>query len=279
LAEEHYYFVYVGGKIKRITPTITSILNKGIQHSILSNFFEINVEFETKLPVHVGTGEIDCSFEEKRNQCYCVRKHVKKNGYLIIPGSTVKGVLSTYFLALFKDNYEVSFLFGAPGYQSRVIVEDFISESKPVIEESPKQWKPHRYKPGSIKLYKPVDKYHDHEKILCLECIPKDATIKGKIIVLNSNEEEVAKIILALGYMPKEEKEHSYQMGYLMIGYGKGKGFGKIMLKKESLSIVKYDSQDYFSSGVNVTNGVMEKAVLLFDKVLRNVWNDVFRER
>ena len=229
------------------------------------------------MPVHVGTGEIECSFREEYDHCYCVRKHFRKNGYLMIPGSTIKGVLSTYFLALFKDIYQVSILFGAPGYQSRVIVDDFVSESKnrAVYRRSPRQWRPRRGVPGSIKLYKPLNRYGDLEEILCLECIPEDTRVKGKITVLNSSDEEVAKIVLTLGYTPASHTSQSHSVGYLMIGYGKGKGFGKVRLV--SLNIVKYSSQDYFASGTNVTDDVIGKAESLFAKI-KNAWNEVFKE-
>ncbi len=267
---DHYYFTEVDG-IKRPKLSQYDVLSKNIHHLYYRTIYRVSLVIETLLPVHIGSGEV--VYSREHGTACCIRKHIRdNNGRLYIPASSMKGALTTYYHALFKNARELSELFGAPGYQSRVVISDYfpLKEVSPAYEIAPMQYPPRKVRQGLIKLYKPISETHEPvDKNTKLECIPKGVQLRGEIVAYNSSIGEIAKILVALGY-PRD------QNNYLLVGYGKGKGFGKIktieaVVSKISLGI---EATETLIPDVELNNAV--------NRVIKNlkevgVWDDVYR--
>lgn len=220
-------------KFIKVNTTKRIISAKWRSHRYLSDIFKIKANLTTLTSLHVGSGE----FSVYEN--LPLSKNIRDNeGRLIIPGSTLKGVVATYHLAIFNDPAETSSLFGYSirkrgSYMSRVFFED----AKPVSSTNPKiiavdpSWPPHRYEENHLKIYKVTIEYKESDTpVKYLECIPEGVKLETEIILVNGDKEEAAQIAVSLGYIPGSERT-------ILIGYGKNKGLGKI--RTEKLSITK----------------------------------------
>lgn len=211
----HYFFVEIDSFPKRRRV-------KFISHSVYKENYIIYYKIKTLSPVHVGSG----LFKVYNNRLLSVNAH-SIQGKLIIPGSTMKGVIAHYHLAVIRNTAKTSSLFGYPGYMSRICFEDVKPDRTNIsakIVDVDMSWQPRKKPPkqNMIKLYRPSLKKTKGKTVQYLECIPEDTIMSSRIIIINSSLEEVTEVLLSMGY--------AYN-GIILIGYGKPKGLGKVRVE------------------------------------------------
>jgi hypothetical protein len=233
-----------------------------IPHSYLREAHRIRASIRTESPVHVGSGEIEL------HEDLPMLLNAKCDGKLLIPGSTLKGVISHYYLAITGDISSTSSLFGFPGYMSRALFSDSSPEGQiePQILSVGPSWQPKRREYGKIKIYRNDIEYiefKEEKKQYYLECIPEGVILHVDITVLNPIKMETAKIILAMGYNPQEPK-------ILLLGFGKPKGLGKIRVSE-----LKVFSLDVLGREREITGEIMKDVGNAFQE-LKNRFLEVF---
>ncbi|RLG82668.1 MAG: hypothetical protein DRO40_07055 [Thermoprotei archaeon] len=201
-------------------------------HDKLGECYQIYLELSTITPTHIGSG--DLQIDESGLPLSLNARDSKGN--LIIPGSSFKGVIAHYHLAIFRQQKLTSSLFGFPGYMSRVLVDDirpksYIEPKKIFVDAS---WTPRKSEPGKIKIYVSKIRYIKSKYALVLECIPEGTDMNAEVTILNANEDELAQILLALGVAPNTTET-------FLIGFGKPKGLGKMKVKNFSIRRIYND--------------------------------------
>ncbi len=246
-----YKFIKVDG-VKRGTR------NK-VPHSSLREAHKIRASIRTESPVHVGSGEIELY------EGLPLFLNARRDDKLLIPGSTLKGVISHYYLAITGSISSTSILFGFPGYMSRALFSDSFPEGQiePQILSVGPSWQPRRREFGKIKIYRSDIEFKEETKQYYLECIPKGAILHTDITVLNPLKMETAKLILAMGYNPQEPK-------ILLLGFGKPKGLGKIRI-----SDLKVFSLDSLGREREITEEIMKDVNNAFQE-LKDRFLEVF---
>jgi len=206
-------------------------------HSHIKTIGILKIALKTITSVHVGSGD----FSTYKNLPLSLNAK-NSDGELIIPGSTLKGVTSHYHLAVYGKQEKTSGLFGFSGYMSRALFKDAIPEApfEPVYEKVGPSWRPRIRKLGFIKVYRTDIPRSNSTPVLALECIPSNTILTTEIIVVNTSEEELAEILLALGYSID---------GIILLGYGKPKGLGKIKIIQAVAKI---------ATGTNIIRGEMK---------------------
>lgn len=235
----YYYFVKIDSPPRRKRV-------KAAPHSVYREVYIIHYRIRTLSPVHVGSG----IFKVYNGRPISINAR-DIDGKLIIPASTMKGVIAHYYLALIGSTEKTSGLFGYPGYMSRIFFEDVKpseTEVVPVVVEVGASWKPARRpeKPSIVKLYQPNLKKIKEKVVQYLECIPENTVIGSKITIVNSFLDEIAEVLLSMGY--------TYN-GIILIGYGKPRGLGKTII--EDVRIEYFTPP--FSSSMDKTEEVLQK--------------------
>ncbi|ARM74594.1 RAMP superfamily CRISPR-associated protein [Acidianus manzaensis] len=193
--------------------------------SKIQNIYEISLTFQVKQPTCTCTGDIKYDFANKK----LTYLGYKKDGKPALMGSSIKGAVRAYALMLLPP-YQVGDIFGMNGLESRIYFEDAVVTRNVSYKEEKlgRQWLP-RIPCQGIKVYTLRSPSPTTENIY-FETIPKEEELKTRIILINSNEDEVSEIIACLGAT-------SYG---IKIGRGKDRGFGIIKVKdfevKETLS-------------------------------------------
>jgi CRISPR/Cas system CSM-associated protein Csm3 (group 7 of RAMP superfamily) len=194
----------------------------------------LNLSLKAESDIHVGSGTK--SIERIGGRLIPILKALRNgSGMLYIPGSALKGVVSTNYLALSGFIEDVSECFGTSqarsGYYgplaSKLFFSDAIPESsvEPVYREVQRARRPTIPKPKHVKIYTsqapPTTPYGK------MECIPRGTLLKTKIVGLNLRDYELGGILMALGLAPADGR---MEAGSLKVGYGKPQGFGKIQV-------------------------------------------------
>lgn len=218
----YYQFIKLKDIVRREPPNL--IRDPRLRHDIIRGKLKIlELQIDTTTPVHVGTGKYETHTLSNGLRVPLSKAFKDSQGNLYIPASTLKGVISHYYMAYTKSSAETAKLFGAPGYMSRILIED----AKPVNRVEPKivlvdaSWRPRIYKPNHIKIYLPQRlKYSKPETpVKALECIPQETSLKTRITIVNPLPNEV------------ETLEKALTENTVLIGYGKNKGLGKTTIK------------------------------------------------
>lgn len=248
----HYFFIEIDSPPRRKVIEL-------VDHSTYREIYSIHYMIRTITPVHVGSGV----FKIYNNRPLSVNTR-DSEGRLVIPGSTMKGVVAHYHLAVIGEVNKTASLFGSPGYMSRIFFEDvkLIRAEKPwVIIDVGASWRPRKKpeKPNMIKLYRPDLKRVKEETVQYLECIPKDSMMSSKIVIVNSSINEVAEVLLSMD-------------GLMLVGYGKPKGLGKIKIEKVEIKLFSPPS----FSPVNRTKEVLQRVGKLKEKYRERV-EEVFK--
>ncbi|MEM4581539.1 MAG: RAMP superfamily CRISPR-associated protein [Candidatus Korarchaeum sp.] len=245
-----YKFVYVGETKRQKN-------RRYEKHSSIREVHRIGISLITESPVHVGSGRA-----QPHSDGPLMLNTRSREGELIIPGSTLKGVVSHYYLALTADIESTSNLFGFPGYMSRALFSDSLPVEcvKPDIVEVVPSWKPKMFKRRHIKIYR-SDMGLEMGRGIFLECIPKGTTLRSEVLIINPIEGETAKLLLAMGYVPGNVK-------VFLLGFGKPKGLGKVRVKE-----VKIHSIDVLGNEreIDISESI-EKALNQFGKRFEEVF-------
>lgn len=226
---QYYEFIPVDGT-RRIAVSKEIFTTRGRFDHIA--FF--NLSFEAKSELHVGSGMK--SINKVRGHPTPVLKALRNRvGTPYIPGSTLKGVVSTNYLALSGSIEEVSECFGTSQTRSdsygplisKLFFSDAVPETKvkPVFKEVQRAWKPRIPKPKHVKMY--VSKAPQTTLYGDMECIPKRTRLKTSIVGINLRDYELGGVLMALGLTSVDDKIEAKP---LKVGYGKPQGFGRIQV-------------------------------------------------
>jgi len=205
--------------------------------TVLKGTHLLELYFTTLSETHVSTG---CK-EVKENTVpeIIMLQYRNHDGIPVIPGSTLKGVLSTNYLALTGSIALTSELFGSDRHPaiSKVFFED-ATPTKPtetVLAKVDWSWGPRRRLRNSVKFYHtraPQTKFYGYA-----QCIPKGTELKTTIQATGLKNFELGGLILSLGVYPKNEGA----TGTLKVGYGKPQGFGQLKIIPEKSNIKAVD--------------------------------------
>lgn len=226
-----------------------------VDHSALwrAHVIEYTLRVADGSYVHVGSGRTSI-YDGKPLSLHC-----RVSQSYVIPGSTLKGAVAHYYTAIFRDMRETSYLFGWPGYMSRVLFSDAKTEAKPEPLGVGPSWTPRIARRG-IKIYRQgIQLERIDEPVQYVEAFPGGTTFTGRLVILNWMIDETAKLLLAMGATPQGNAT-------LLIGFGKPKGLGKVVLQD-----FKVLSVDQRGMANNVTQEISSK----LEKVYQNVKDPV----
>jgi len=230
--EEYYKFVPVKSTFRRLQEFDSRLKYE--------NMFIIKPKFRAKTDLHVSSGKK--KLLKVWGKFEILLQHYKNSeGTPVIPGSSLKGAVSTIFLALSDDSTLTANLFGATTREKAVISKLFFSDLIPEGEvklkkvEVLRQWKPRRGKRGYVKFY--TSRAPKTEKYGLMECIPAGTVLGGKICGYNLRELELGGLLISMGY--------GIQNAVFKIGYAKPQGFGQLQLIDVGLSEIEFDGRSF----------------------------------
>jgi len=221
---QHYFWIPVTGGVRR-----REVINPP-DHSTLwrSHIMKFTLEVCENSMVHVGSGRF--SIHNGRP----LSLNVRISGHPVIPGSTLKGAVSHYYMAVVGDNAKASKLFGWAGYMSRIFFSDAKADRDPVCWGVDPSWEPRRRDRG-VKLYRtdiPLRTVDD--PVQYVEAFPPGTRFETQAVIINADRNEIPEILLALGVTPAGA--HS-----LLLGFGRPKGMGKVIVVLNKLRISEVD--------------------------------------
>jgi CRISPR/Cas system CSM-associated protein Csm3 (group 7 of RAMP superfamily) len=226
---QYYEFIPVDGT-RRVAVSEEIFTSRGR----LDRIATLNLFLEARSPIHVGSGTK--SIEVVGRRPIPILKALRNgSGMLHIPGSTLKGMVSTNYLALSGSIEDVSECFGTSQawsgrygpLASKLFFSDALPESRvePMFMEVRRAWQPKIRKPRHVKIYTsqapPTAIYGK------MECIPMGTRFKTVIVGVNLRDHELGGILMALGLA---SIDGGIKVGSLKVGYGKPQGFGKIQV-------------------------------------------------
>ncbi len=220
-------------------------------HSILreAHIIETKLRIPEGSRVHVGSGI--ATIHGGR----VLLLNIKSAGRYVIPGSTLKGAVAHYFLAISNDIYEASSLFGwatsRSSYMSRILFEDSPADRNPEPWGVSPSWRP-RVRRRGIKLYRVDSKLEKTpDPVQYVEAFTPGTTFDTRVIITNPDLSirETEKVLLSMGILPEETRP-------FLLGFGKPKGMGKVMVSRESLRVWKIDP---LGEREDLTSEILEK--------------------
>jgi CRISPR/Cas system CSM-associated protein Csm3 (group 7 of RAMP superfamily) len=229
--EEYYKFVPVRSTFRTLQEFDSRLKYE--------NMFIIKPKFRAKTDLHVSSGKkkllkVGGKFE-------ILLQHYKNSeGTPVIPGSSLKGAVSTNFLALSDDSTLTANLFGATREKaviSKLFFSDLIPEGEVKLKkvEVLRQWNPNRIMKKHVKFY--TGRAPKTERYGLMECIPAGTVLGGKICGYNLRELELGGLLISLGY--------GIQNAVFKIGYAKPQGFGQLQLIDVGLSEIEFDGRSF----------------------------------
>ena len=208
--------------------------------------------------LHVGSGMVAV---HKGRPLILHSKTVR--GY-VIPGSTLKGAVAHYFTALYRDIRKTSSLFGWPGYMSRALFSDTVTDTRPLPWGVDPSWRPKHGNPSSVKLYDTnIPLRTVRNPVQYVEAFPPGTEFKGEIVLINPVKEETAELLLAMGFTSKGSH-------HFLLGFGRPKGMGKVMVAPSSVKVTLLDP---LGDGREITEEVLSTV-----EKLHNKYKDKFEE-
>lgn len=231
MSEKYYDFISVCGT-ERIDVSKGTFTSRGeIRHA--DRFL---LEMVTVSEVCVGTGN------KRYHDGIVLETASNPSGDLIIPGSTLKGVVSSNFLALTGSIERTSEIFGTAesGKErkgkitvgpaiSRVFFSDAVARkgTKRTMREIYRSWKPTRRRKRHVKTY--IGLAPKTTKYGLAESIPPQASLSTALIGINLCDDEIGGLLMSLGMSINARNETAI----LRIGWGKPQGMGQVRLKAD----------------------------------------------
>ncbi len=210
--------------------------------------------------LHVGSGMVSV-----HNGRPLILHSRSAKGY-VIPGSTLKGAVAHYFTALYRDIGKTSSLFGWPGYMSRALFSDAVTDSNPSPWGVDPSWKPRIGERSSIKLYDANIRLREvEEPVQYVEAFSPGTEFRGEVVLINPGKNETAELLLAMGVTP--EGSHHF-----LLGFGRPKGMGKVEIVPSSVRVTLLDP---LGIGKEVTGEALSAIGNLHSKY-RNNFEEVF---
>jgi CRISPR/Cas system CSM-associated protein Csm3 (group 7 of RAMP superfamily) len=235
--DKGYYFIKVDGT-KRVAVSKELFTSR----SSFSNMFIISMSLEVVSPLHIGTGEVSKIIDNM--PLFLQTRDI--TGYPIIPGASMKGAVSTFFLALTGSIEATSELFGTSSRSygnkygpliSKIFFDDFkiFGDYRVVNKPLPALWRP-RYRPEypAVKLYSDVNYSEPKNKSQLVECIDTGAKFKGDVVGYALKPWEVGGLLMSFGINVESEKIITKQ---IKMGYAKPYGLGKLKVIGDDISV------------------------------------------
>ncbi|MHA1309977.1 MAG: RAMP superfamily CRISPR-associated protein [Candidatus Helarchaeota archaeon] len=203
-----------------------------------SNLYKIYLKFSVVSPIHIGNGEK--SFDSSSNKILLKMYNFK--GIPRIPGSSLKGFVSTYYLGLTSNSILTSDLFGTTKNNaiiSKVFFQDVVIESTSQIQKINvnRMFRPRKRKRGHIKFY--VGKANPTPPLGLMETIPKNTILSTYIVGNGLKEYEIGGILMSCGLF--KQKNNSIESKPIKIGYAKPQCYSKIKLIPSKIKIIKFE--------------------------------------
>ncbi|MHA1208627.1 MAG: RAMP superfamily CRISPR-associated protein [Candidatus Freyarchaeota archaeon] len=231
IARAHYKFIRVDStRRQRISDDVFT------KRNTLKNIYLFELQFTTLTETHVNTGEKEL-IEEKEPEIVMLQYLNNTEGEPIIPGSSLKGVISTNYLALTGSSELTSELFGSDRHPaiSKVFFED-VELLQPVKLKRMKikrAWKPTHKISRSVKVY--TSKASLTQDYGYMQCIPRGTFLFTTIRGIGLRDYEVGGLLMSLGLHVEDNRVNTKM---LKIGYGKPQGFGQIKVNPENSKLV-----------------------------------------
>lgn len=231
MTPEYYEFIPVDDTRRRAIPK-----DKFTPRDYIKHIHTFNLQFITESPLCIGSGEK--GYREK-----VILKHLKNAyGEMVVPGSSLKGMISTNFLTLSGSDSLTSNLFGTSQtgrgrFQGPAISRIFFSDAIPNDSIAPQMakiqesWPPRSRKSRHVKIY--TSQAPDTSEYGVAECIPKGTALSTRIVGNSLNEIELGGILMSLGLVPNRDTPS----GILRMGYGKPQGLGMIRINPQESQI------------------------------------------
>ncbi|MEQ9715153.1 MAG: RAMP superfamily CRISPR-associated protein [Candidatus Asgardarchaeum sp.] len=222
--------------------------------SKIENIYKISMKYKAVSRVHIGSGKKD--FLEKENKV--LFKHIRDaRGYLFLPASSIKGVVSTNFLAICGSAELTSEVFGTTADKatiSKVYFYNIYPQGRNLLEivEIEKLWSPKPPKNNVVKIY--ISKAPETDIAGKIETLKVGTIFQFKLFGINLSEIELGTLLLSLGYNPSSKNRK-----FLKIGYAKPKAFGLLQPLDETLVIEKLEITEKFE----VQHKILERKKIL----------------
>ncbi|MEM3586495.1 MAG: RAMP superfamily CRISPR-associated protein [Candidatus Jordarchaeaceae archaeon] len=205
----------------------------------LINIYLFELQFTTLSDVHVGTGMKELQ-ENGVPEIVMVQYLNNKDGKPTIPGSTLKGLTSTNYLALTGSIDLTSELFGSDRNPaiSKVFFEDAVplQDVEMKLVKVKRAWNLKRGVQRSVKVY--ISKASPKEDYGLMQCIPKGTLLSTTIRGVGLRDFEVGGLLMSLGL---KIQNNAVNTGVIKLGYGKPQGFGQLKLVPEKSRILSLD--------------------------------------
>ncbi len=192
---------------------------------VLDETYRLDFTLKTCAPTCTCTGEVDVR-DDPRSGYRMVYRAYRKGSRPALYASSIKGAISTYFLAVNDDPVLAGDVFGDMGLEGRVRVEDGVPVSaSPGLTEQKigRQWRPRRPCDG-IKLYDETQLRSGKGEIY-VEAFDKGVSLAFSMIVYGSSKEEISRILASVGVRKGGNRGFK-------IGRGKEIGFGVVRVEK-----------------------------------------------
>lgn len=223
-----------------VDDTRRTITRKETPRSKLETAYIFELKFLTISDLHTGSGKAKVIYKDKNVPSLLLTNYRNGGGIPCVPGSSLKGAVSTNYLALSGSMNSSSELFGATTQES-VISKTFFSDLVPINTPEMIQIPIQRGWGGKgiskrVKIY--VSKAPSTVQIGFAECIPKETLLATSIQGIELKDYEIGGLLMSVGLKLDKDKLITSPM---KIGYGKPQGLGQIQLvpKESTLSIIK----------------------------------------
>lgn len=224
----YYEFIQVDGTRRTsITPALFTPRNR------LKRVHQLDITFEAVTEIHIGSGVKGMKGRGVDGLIHLAMRDA--TGTLYIPGSTIKGVVSTNYLALSGSSEETSECFGTTVRRrgrGPAVSKVFFSDAKPQGPVQPcwrginRPWTPSLSKRSCIKVY--TAKAPSTKPYGKVECIPPGILLRTSILGVEMRSHELGGLLMSLGLAPGEQ---GMKLGFLKIGYGKPQGMGLLRVQ------------------------------------------------
>lgn len=214
--------------------------------------------------LHVGSGML--GVDESRNPPITYYRFARRHGRIILPGSSLKGAVRSIAEALSASCVSQGALrrdprpcrpirpgtedtgmlcpacqlFGATGYQGRILFGDAIPEGDPQIQiiKIPDLWRPRRSEGRKFYrnlAFQALDE-HPEPSHRFLEAVPEGTVFRGRMDLENVIPEEIGLVLRALGIEVSAEGAIATAFP-VKIGGGKPRCLGSVAVEIERLEV------------------------------------------
>lgn len=233
--QSYYEFIPVNGTRRDLTKVETP-------RSVLKKAYIFDLKFSTVSDLHSGNGKAKTIYKDKNVPALLLINYRNGEGIPCVPGSSLKGAVSTNYLTLTGSINSTSELFGATtkelSVMSKIFFSDLVPINMPKMIQIPIQrgWEG-KGRQKHVKIY--VSKAPSTSQYGFAECIPKETLLATRIQGIELKDYEVGGLLTSMGLKFEKDK---FTTSPMKIGYGKPQGLGQIQLslKESKLSLINF---------------------------------------